>query len=48
MWRASFGDRNVTATDVTVNPFTLAANPPSTLKIGMHVWEEKIGVNYKF
>lgn len=38
----SFGDRNITATDVT------AGNAPSTIKVGMHVWEEKIGVNYRF
>jgi opacity protein-like surface antigen len=38
----SFGDRNVVAQD------TVAGNIPSTLKVGMHIWEEKIGVNYKF
>jgi opacity protein-like surface antigen len=32
----SFGDTNVTASD------------GSPLKVGMHVWEEKIGVNYRF
>jgi outer membrane autotransporter protein len=32
----SFGDTNVTASD------------GSALRVGMHVWEEKIGVNYRF
>jgi outer membrane autotransporter protein len=32
----SFGDTNVTASD------------GSQLRVGMHVWEEKIGVNYRF
>jgi opacity protein-like surface antigen len=32
----SFADRNTTATDGTV------------VKLGMHLWEEKIGVNYRF
>jgi opacity protein-like surface antigen len=32
----SFGDTNVTASD------------GSPLRVGMHVWEEKIGVNYRF
>jgi outer membrane autotransporter protein len=32
----SFGDTNVTASD------------GSLLKVGMHLWEEKIGVNYRF
>jgi opacity protein-like surface antigen len=32
----SFGDRNVVASD------------GSALKVGMHLWEEKIGVNYRF
>jgi opacity protein-like surface antigen len=32
----SFGDSNVTATD------------GSALKVGMHMWEEKIGLNYRF
>jgi opacity protein-like surface antigen len=32
----SFGDRNVTATD------------GSALKVGMHVWETRIGLNYRF
>jgi opacity protein-like surface antigen len=32
----SFGDSNVTATDGSV------------LKVGMHLWEEKIGLNYRF
>jgi outer membrane autotransporter protein len=32
----SFGDSNVTASD------------GSPLKVGMHFWEEKIGVNYRF
>ena len=32
----SFGDSNVTASD---------GNP---LRVGMHFWEEKIGVNYRF
>jgi opacity protein-like surface antigen len=32
----SFGDSNVTASD------------GSPLRVGMHVWEEKIGVNYRF
>jgi opacity protein-like surface antigen len=32
----SFGDTNVTASDGTL------------LKVGMHLWEEKIGVNYRF
>ena len=32
----SFGDSNVTASD------------GSPLKLGMHFWEEKIGVNYRF
>jgi opacity protein-like surface antigen len=31
-----FGDRNVVASDGSV------------LKVGMHLWEEKIGVNYRF
>jgi opacity protein-like surface antigen len=32
----SFGDSNVTASD------------GSPLRVGMHFWEEKIGVNYRF
>jgi opacity protein-like surface antigen len=32
----SFGDTNVTASD------------GSALRVGMHVWEEKIGLNYRF
>ena len=32
----SFGDRNVIASD------------GSALKVGMHVWEEKIGLDYRF
>ncbi|HWX82875.1 MAG TPA: autotransporter outer membrane beta-barrel domain-containing protein [Xanthobacteraceae bacterium] len=32
----SFGDRNVIASD------------GSALRVGMHVWEEKIGLNYRF
>jgi opacity protein-like surface antigen len=32
----SFGDTNVTASD------------GSLLKVGMHIWEEKLGVNYRF
>ena len=32
----SFGDSNATATD------------GSALKVGMHLWEEKIGLNYRF
>ena len=41
----SFGDRNVTATDASGAG---VGTVPSTLKIGMHIWEEKIGVNYRF
>jgi opacity protein-like surface antigen len=32
----SFGDTNVTASD------------GSALRVGMHFWEEKIGLNYRF
>jgi hypothetical protein len=27
---------------------TVAGNGPSPITVGLHVWEEKIGVNYRF
>lgn len=36
----SFGNRNVVANDPN--------NGPTPITVGMHIWEEKVGVNYRF